>query len=68
MKFNKLVDLFLEKAKHSKAEAGYVAHIVKGQRCINCTMWRSPNKCSAVLGKISPDGWCKWFKRSHRKD
>ena len=66
MKFNKLVDLFLEKAKHSKAEAGYVAHTVKGQRCINCTMWRSPNRCSAVLGKISPDGWCKWWKKSRR--
>jgi hypothetical protein len=27
------------KPKHSKAEAGYVGHTVKGQRCDECTMW-----------------------------
>lgn len=24
-------------------------------------MWRDPNKCSAVAGNISPDGWCDWW-------
>jgi len=60
--------LFESKAKHSKAEAGYVAHTVKGQRCDECTMWRSPNKCSAVAGDIKPEAWCKWWKKSHRKE
>ena len=70
MNFNKIVQAFLEeaKAKHSKVEAGYVAHTVKGQRCDTCTMWRPPNKCSAVAGDIKPNAWCKWWKRTHRKD
>jgi hypothetical protein len=55
------------KAKHSKAEAGYVGHTVKGQRCDQCTMWRPPNKCSAVAGDIKPQAWCKWWKRSKRE-
>ena len=62
-------EFFIEsKQKHSKQEAGYVAHTVKGQRCDQCTMWRAPNKCSAVAGDIKPEAWCKWWKQSHRKD
>ena len=56
------------KQKHSKEEAGYVGHTVKGQRCDQCTMWRAPNKCSAVAGDIKPEAWCEWWKQSHRKD
>jgi len=60
---------FIEsKQKHSKQEAGYVAHTVKGQRCDQCTMWRLPNKCSAVAGDIKPEAWCEWWKQSQRKD
>jgi len=68
MRFDKLVLSLLESAKASKAKAGYVAHTVKEQRCDECTMWRSPNKCSAVAGDIKPNAWCKWWKKSHRKD
>ena len=46
----KFIQYFLEKAKHSKVEAGYVAHTVKGQACEDCTMWRPPHGCSAVAG------------------
>lgn len=54
-----LEDLFEEKG--SKAEAGYQPNPNAGQKCINCTMWRDPNKCSAVAGNINPNGWCKWY-------
>jgi hypothetical protein len=58
----------LEESKHPKQEAQYVANGVPGnERCDNCTMWREPNKCSAVSGDIKPEAWCKWWKRSHRK-
>ena len=72
MNFDRLINSLLfekikTKIKHSKAEAGYVAHTVKGQRCDECTMWRSPNKCSAVAGDIKPNAWCKWWKKSHKK-
>jgi hypothetical protein len=52
-------DLFEQKG--SKSEAGYQPNPKNGQKCINCTMWRDPNKCTAVSGSIDPDGWCKWF-------
>jgi hypothetical protein len=55
------------KPKHSKAEAGYVAHTVKGQRCDECTMWIKGGKCTAVSGNIKPNAWCKWWKQSKRK-
>lgn len=66
---NSFKEFFTEsKQKHSKEEAGYVAHTVKGQRCDECTMWRAPNKCSAVAGDIKPEAWCKWWKKSKRKN
>ena len=39
-----------------------------GQRCDHCTMWRPPHGCSAVSGKIAANGWCSYYKRSHRSD
>lgn len=61
-------------AKGTKAEAGYQPNPKNGQKCINCTMWRDPNKCSAVAGNIDPNGWCDWYaggaygKRGNRVD
>lgn len=61
-------------AKGTKAEANYQPNPKNGQKCINCTMWRDPNKCSAVAGNIDPDGWCDWYaggaygKRGKRVD
>jgi len=54
--------------KSTKAEAKYQAMPRNGQRCDHCTMWRPPHGCSAVKGKIAPNGWCSYYKRSHRKD
>ena len=51
----------LSEGKGTKAEAGYQPNPKNGQKCINCTMWRDPNKCTAVAGNINPDGWCKWY-------
>lgn len=52
-------DLF--EGKGTKEEAGYIPRPKNGEKCINCTMWRDPNKCSAVAGDISPNGWCEWY-------
>ena len=54
--------------KSTKATAKYQAMPRNGQRCDHCTMWRPPHGCSAVSGKIAPNGWCSYYKRSHRKD
>ena len=33
------------------------------ERCADCTMFRPPNRCTYVDGKISPQGWCTAFER-----
>jgi hypothetical protein len=57
MKFSELVE-----GKGSKSEADYQSTPKNGQKCINCSMWRDPNKCTAVAGNIDPNGWCKWYE------
>lgn len=34
-----------------------------GTKCKNCTMFIPPASCSAVQGKISPQGLCDYFRR-----
>lgn len=51
----------LLEGKGTKEQAGYIPRPKNGEKCINCTMWRDPNKCSAVAGNISPNGWCEWY-------
>lgn len=29
-----------------------------GQKCAGCSLFKAPNACSVVQGKISPNGWC----------
>lgn len=52
----------VEEKKASKAEAKYQDKPKNGNRCVNCTMWREPNKCTAVAGTIDRDGWCSWYE------
>lgn len=33
------------------------------EHCFDCTMYRPPNSCTAVVGDINPRGWCKLFSR-----
>jgi hypothetical protein len=56
----------LSESKSSKSEAGYQAKPHAGQKCLYCTMWRDPNRCTAVAGSISPDGWCDWWQGGAR--
>jgi hypothetical protein len=56
-----------EEEKSSKKTAGYINEPKANEKCSNCNMWRPPNACTAVKGKISPDGWCKWHQYN-RKD
>ncbi len=53
-------------AKTSKAEARYRDRPNGAERCGRCTMFREPDRCSAVIGEIQPTGWCKFFKRKPR--
>ena len=46
----------------SKSEARYrdSPHLL--DRCSKCSMFRKPGSCTLVQGKISPHGWCRYFK------
>jgi hypothetical protein len=33
------------------------------ERCGLCTMFRAPDECTDVAGKILRQGWCKIFNR-----
>ena len=48
--------------KATKAEANY-RHGTEPKCCARCTMFRGPNKCTAVQGDISPTAVCDYFKR-----
>ncbi len=51
-----------EEEKSAKSTAGYINEPKGNEKCSNCTMWVEPNACTAVKGKICPDGWCKIHK------
>lgn len=48
--------------KVSQARAKYQDHPMDIRACATCTLFQAPNACKAVLGKVSPDGWCVLFE------
>lgn len=48
--------------KVTKAEAHY-RNGTEAQRCAICSMFRAPDACTAVKGKISPQALCDYFER-----
>lgn len=51
------------KAKSSKDTAEYQDQPKAGDHCSLCSMWVPPSSCTAVVGEISAQGWCKYFER-----
>ena len=45
-----------------KARAHYQGSPNGGQHCGLCAHFLAPNHCAIVAGKISSNGWCKFFK------
>jgi hypothetical protein len=56
-----------EDKKASKESVNYQDNPKGNEKCSNCTMWRPPNACTSVKGKICPDGWCKLHKYKSEK-
>lgn len=46
----------------SKEYAEYQTMPNGEEKCANCTMFRPPERCTYVDGKISPEGWCKQWE------
>lgn len=58
----------IKEEKCSKEEANYQGKPKGDQYCEDCTMWREPNKCTAVEGVISPKGWCSYFEEEEESE
>jgi hypothetical protein len=55
--------------KATKAETEYVdagAPRPRGLQCNLCSMFRAPRFCAAVLGDVSPAGYCSFFEFNER--
>ena len=46
----------------SKARARYQGKPKHIQNCASCAQFKRPNRCTVVIGKVSPDGWCALFE------
>ncbi len=55
-------EFLFEEEKASKATAHYQNKPKGNEKCSNCNMFRPPHGCTAVKGKISLDGWCKYHQ------
>jgi hypothetical protein len=50
--------------KVSKATARYQERPRGEQRCARCAHFQAPNRCEIVAGRISPNGWSRFFERA----
>lgn len=51
-------------AKMSQKGAGYQATPKGDQKCSNCSLFKPPSACILVSGTISPDGWCRFWRKA----
>jgi high potential iron-sulfur protein len=52
-------------AKMSQPSVSYQDSPKGDQKCSNCSLFQEPDGCTLVDGKISPEGWCKfWVKKA----
>jgi hypothetical protein len=50
--------------KKNKISVKYQDHPKKNNYCKLCTMFKSPNQCTAVIGNVNPMGWCNIYELS----
>ena len=46
----------------SKTRARYQDKPKDIQNCASCAQFQAPDRCKVVIGKVSPDGWCRLFE------
>lgn len=47
-----------------KAVVGYQDKPHDGQQCSECALFVKPNACKNVAGTISPNGWCRLYRKA----
>ena len=50
-------------AKMSFQASGYQTTPKGDQNCAGCSLFQNPSSCILVDGKISPDGWCRFYRK-----
>lgn len=50
----------------SKEYAEYRDRPKGSQQCSGCSMFRAPQACTLVEGKISPRGWCRYWEKKEK--
>jgi hypothetical protein len=51
--------------RFTKGASRYMNHPNGDRRCAGCMHFRPPGSCEVVMGRISPHGWCKWWRPGH---
>jgi hypothetical protein len=51
-------------AKMTQKAAGYQDTPKGDQSCANCSLFKPPSACILVDGVVSPDGWCRFYKKA----
>lgn len=49
--------------KYTKAESEYTDDGTETEHCHICKYYVHVTACAIVKGEISPEGWCKYFKK-----
>ncbi len=49
--------------KVSQVMAGYQTSPKGEAKCAGCSHFQAPSSCELVEGQISPEGWCKLYKK-----
>ncbi len=53
-------------AELSKTDANYISHTVtRGEKCADCSMFREPDSCTLVKGKIAKVGHCRYWEKKN---
>ena len=50
-------------AKMSFQASGYQATPKGDQNCAGCSLFKNPSSCILVDGNISPNGWCRFYRK-----
>ena len=51
-------------AQLPKAVVCYQEKPHDGQQCDQCALFVKPNSCQTVAGPISPNGWCRLYRKA----
>jgi hypothetical protein len=52
-------------AKMTFQGSGYQPTPKGDQNCAGCSLFQSPSSCILVEGNVSPNGWCRFYRKKN---